>query len=258
MSMISCLMVTQQSRLAMARLAIGDFAAQTHRERELIVLHDGDEDCDAALSAFAADAPGATIHVLREPPGRILGARRNAAVAAAAGDFICQWDDDDRYHPERLALQLQSLLAANADFGYLCDQLHWFTTSGDLYWNDWDRDVYPLNVVQSSLLARRERMPPYREIERGEDTGVLLDILHRGAPIARLRDVGWCYVYVCHGANTWDIAHHAAIARAKGHGQVRLLQRERELRRRLAEYRPGFGALRLPHAAGAIEIATDR
>ena len=256
--MISCLMVTQPSRLALARLAIGDFAAQTHRECELVVLHDGDETCHAALSAIAVDAPDARIRVLREPPGRILGARRNAAVAAAAGDFVCVWDDDDRYHPERLALQWQSLRAANADFGFLTDQLHWFATSGELYWDDWSREGYPLNVAQNTLLARRECMPPYPELPRGSDTALLMEILRRGAPIARLHDAGWCYVYVYHGDNVWDAAHHVVIARDKSYGQVRLLQRERELRRRLAEYRPGFGALHLPHAAGAIEIATDR
>jgi hypothetical protein len=30
------------------------------------------------------------------------------------GAIICQWDDDDCYHPERLAVQLAHMLEGNA------------------------------------------------------------------------------------------------------------------------------------------------
>jgi glycosyltransferase involved in cell wall biosynthesis len=253
--MISCLMVTQPARLTLARLAIGDFAAQTHAPRELIVVHDGDATCDAALSHLAQTSP-APVRVLRQPAGRTLGALRNAAVDAAVGDFVCQWDDDDRHHRERLTLQVQSLTAANAPFGFLCDQLHWFAASGEMFWDDWNREAYPFNVVQGTLLARRERMPRYADRVRGEDTALLLEILRRGEPIARLRDAGWCYVYVYHGRNVFAAEHHLAISRAKGLRLAALLQREGSLRRRLAEYEPGFGIVRLPHEAGCLEIDT--
>ena len=252
--MISCLMITQASRLALAQLAIGDFAAQTHAERELVVLHDGDNVFHSELVALAAAVLHASVTVSHQPPGQTLGALRNAAVAAATGDFVCQWDDDDRYHPERLALQWRALRAADATFAFLTDQLHWFPATGELYWDDWNREAYPLNVVQGSLLGRRERMPRYPELARGEDTDVLLKILRKGERIARLRDAGWCSVYVYHGANTFDGAHHAAISRAKSLGLAVLVQREHTLRQRLAEYHPAFGTLRMPHAAGVLEI----
>src|ERR1700722_20997412 len=100
--MISCIMVTQPSRLALAKLAIDDFLRQTHDERELVITHDGDDACDAALRAIAAHA---SIRLVREHSGATLGTLRNVAVDACRGDFVCQWDDDDRYHPQRLALQ---------------------------------------------------------------------------------------------------------------------------------------------------------
>ncbi len=253
--MISCLMITQASRLALARLAIADFAAQTHAERELIVLHDNDNAFHAELAALAAAAPSAPIRVLPQAPGQTIGALRNAAVVAAAGDYVCQWDDDDRYHPERLSVQWRALREADAAFAFLTDQLHWFPERAELYWDDWNREAYPLNVVQGTLLGRRERMPRYAELARGEDTDVLLKILRQGERIARVRDAGWCSVYVYHGANTFNYAHHAAISRAKAFGLAILLQREHMLRQRLAEYRPGLGALRMPHEAGVLEIA---
>lgn len=252
--MISCLMITQPSRLALARLAIGDFAAQTHAPRELVIVHDGDSDCQNALQQLAAPVQAAPVRVLQRDACTTLGAARNLSVDAAQGEFICQWDDDDRYHPQRLALQWQAMHAEQADFSYLCDQLHWFPARGELYWDDWNREAYPLNVVQGTLMGRRERMPRYAELARGEDTDVLLKILRAGARIARMRDAGWSSIYVFHGANTFDHEHHAAIARAKALGHAALLQRERLLRQRLGEYVPGIGAVQMPHAGGALQF----
>lgn len=249
--MISCIMVTQSSRLPFAERAVADFLRQTHAERELIVLHDGDDACDSALRKLADDT---AVRVMREPPGAALGTLRNRAVEAARGDFVCQWDDDDRYHPRRLELQWNALRGAQADFCFLADQLHWFPARSELFWDDWDVEAYPFNFVQGTLLGRRDCMPRYPDAARGEDTGVALEILRRGNPIMRLRDVGWCYVYVYHGGNAWDAEHHAAIAQAKRFGQARLLQRERDLRARLAEYAPTLGALRMPHESGCVEV----
>lgn len=254
--MISCLMITQAPRLALARLAIGDFAAQTHADRELVVVHDGGDAFHDELSAQAATVRSAPVRILRHASGSTLGALRNASIEAANGEFVCQWDDDDRYHPQRLSLQWQAILREQADFCFLCDQLHWFPARGELYWDDWNRETWPLNLIPGTLLGRRERMPRYAEVTRGEDTDALLQILRRGDRIVRLRDAGWCYVYVYHGANTWDAGHHVAITRAKRYGQARLLQRESDLRRYLAEYAPAFGAVRLPHEAGALEIGS--
>jgi glycosyltransferase involved in cell wall biosynthesis len=252
--MISCLMVTQAARLPLAALAVGDFARQSHAERELVILHDGGADTDAALRALAALHPGASIRVVAEPPGLSLGALRNRALAAAAGSHVCQWDDDDRYHPERLALQWAALSAQSADFCFLADQLHFFPQTREMYWDDWSVEPYPMDFVQGSLLGRRERMPPYPDLARGEDTAAVRELLRRGHRVARLRDAGWCYVYVCHGGNVWPPARHAAISREKRFGAARLLRHEAMLRRRLADYAPGFGAVAFPHEAGNVRV----
>ena len=252
--MISALMVTQPARLALARLAIGDFLAQTYAPRELVIVHDGDAAHDAALLCDIPQA--ASVRVQRAPSSFTLGELRNVAIDAARGAFVCQWDDDDRYHPRRLALQWEALRTANAEICFLTDQLHWFPARGEMFWDDWNLEAYPFNVVQGTLLARRERMPRYPALARGEDTAVLIEILRRGDSIARLRDAGWCYVYVYHGANVFAAEHHQAISHAKRLRTAGLMQRESPLRERLVEYRPAFGLVRFPHDAGFIDIET--
>jgi glycosyltransferase involved in cell wall biosynthesis len=254
--MISCLMVTQPNRLALAARAIADFAVQTWDERELVVVHDGNHSFTAELETIAARV-SAHIRIVSEKPGRSLGTLRNAAVAAARGDFVCQWDDDDRYHRERLALQRTALDAQSADFSFLVDQLHWFPARREMYWDDWSREGHPLDLVQGTLFARRAAMPGYPDLARGEDTALVYEILRRGDRIARIRGAGWCYVYVYHGGNVFCEAHHAAISRAKSLSFASLLNREALLRTKLAEYVPPFGEVRFPHAAGVLDIRSD-
>ena len=257
--MISCLCVTRGDRPALLAEAIADFAAQSLPERELIILHDRGPDVHAAIAALAGAHQGAEIRVLAAPPGRSLGGLRNLALDAARGDWICQWDDDDRYHPRRLAVQFAAARAEDAEAAYLVDQLHWFTKEARLCWDDWDSEPYPMNLIQGSILARRAIMPPYPELPRGEDTGQTHALLRAAAAgkfrVCRLRGAGWCHIYRQHGANVWEEAHHRAISAHKHLGPARLLPRLDHLRARLAEYRPPLPALHMALGAALVAVS---
>lgn len=256
--MISCLCITRKGRLAMLARAIGDFVRQTLCERELVIVHDGDAGAHDRILRLAARHAGQVIRVVRTVPGQTLGALRNQAVAQAGGDWLCQWDDDDRYHPQRLALQWQTAQRDGAVANFLADQLHWFQADGVLTWDDWDSEPYPLNLIQGSLLARRDIMPSYPDLARGEDTQLthqlLRDAAASGLAISRLRDAGWCYVYVYHGANVWDADHHRAISAAKHLPAHLLLPRLNLLHARLAEYHPALPTLRVPMGGGRQSV----
>ena len=244
--MISCLTITQPPRLDLLRRAVADFARQVYPERELLIVHDADANFGRELEALAGAYTNAIVRVVAAPPGRTLGELRNVGIDAAGGDFVCQWDDDDRYHPLRLELQWNALVRENAACCVLSDQLHWFTDRGELYWDDWDSEPYPMNFVQGTVLARKRDLPRYRALARGEDTPFMMELLAADQRVARLRDCGWSYVYVCHGRNVWNNAHHTAISRLKHLRPARLLAREAALRVRLAEYNPPLGPLRMP------------
>jgi glycosyltransferase involved in cell wall biosynthesis len=259
--MISCLCVTRGDRPAMLADAVADFAGQDHPDRELVIVHDGNDATDAGIRTIASHHADSTIRVARVRPGPVLGTLRNHAIAEAAGAWVCQWDDDDRYHPSRLCLQWQAAQEQGAAVCYLVDQLHWFRSDGLVFWDDWDREAYPLNLIQGTILARRDILPPYPDLPRGEDTlhthALLRASATGGFGIARLRDAGWCYVYTCHDTNAWDTAHHRAISAFKHLSAARLLSRLPELRRRLAEYRPGLPALRMPVGSDWIPVSED-
>jgi glycosyltransferase involved in cell wall biosynthesis len=217
--MISCLCVTRGDRPGLLSEAVADFVGQTFRDRELVILHDGDDAADARIRAIVAAHAGASIRVERTPPGPKLGELRNIAMARARGEWICQWDDDDRCHPERLRLQWEHAQSERAAVNYLVDQLHWFLPDDVVFWDDWSSEHYPLNVIQGTILARRAVIPPYPDIACGEDTlqthALLRAEASRAFRVSRLGGMGWCYIYRFHGGNIFDAAHHRAISAVK-------------------------------------------
>ena len=217
-----------------------------------MIVHDGDAAFDARLNALAASNPGAAIAVHRRPAGRTLGELRNAALDAARGDIVCQWDDDDRYHPRRLELQFAAMRVENSEFCFLTDQLHLFAADRTMYWDDWNLEVHPLNLVQGTLLGSKAALGRYPPLARGEDTPLILDLLRRERRITRLREHGYLYVYVFDGGNAWGYDHHATISAWKRFRGARLLSLEPTLRARLAEYDPPLGPFVMPYEGGEL------
>jgi hypothetical protein len=140
----------------------------------------------------------------------------------------------------------------NSDFCFLTDQLHHFAANRTMYWDDWNLEAYPLNLVHGSLLGSKAAMGRYPPLARGEDTPLILDLLRRSRRIARLREHGYLYVYVFDEQNAWDYDHHAAISAWKRFHGPRLLALEPTLRARLAEYDPPLGPFVMPYEGGEL------
>jgi glycosyltransferase involved in cell wall biosynthesis len=254
--MISCITVTQEGRLGPLAHAVADFARQTERDRELVILHDGSAAFHECVTAVARSQAGASIRVVQVAgaPKPTLGALRNAAVDATRGEYVCQWDDDDRYHPQRLEVQLAALHAAKSDASFLVDQLHFFAESREMYWDDWSAESYPLDFVPGTLLARRDTLARYPDQPLGEDTGLVVAMLREGRTFARVREEGYLYVYIFNGRNSFDQAHHAAISLYKSFRGTRLERLEAPLRKHIAEYEPPLGPFSMPYAGGKLEF----
>lgn len=214
---VSCLMVTRD-RVALARRAIRCFAEQTYPHRELVVVCDGEARIRLALERFATELGVENARFLYpDGEGLPLGALRNMAIDAAAGSVVCQWDDDDCYHPERLGRQLRWMLDRRARACLLTDHLHYLEDDGALLWVDWrlGRDTGPGRLMPGSLMMSKQDGARYPEAgpyaRRGEDS-VLLSALHEAGDVAALEDHGHLYLYAYHGRNTFEKAHHTRLA----------------------------------------------
>lgn len=253
-ALISCLTVTQPGRLEELKCSIRCFNRQTYAHRELVLVHDGDDAFDRELHALLEDVPEAHRRLLRAERGTPLGALRNLAVSSARGTLVCQWDDDDLYHALRLEAQHRHLEESGGDFCFLTDQLHWFRNTGEFFWDDWNVEAYPMNLIQGTLMGRRETMPGYPPLYRGEDTPVLQALYRQGAKLSGMSGYGYLYIYTYSGKNAWGLAHHGAISHWKGMRKGRLEAARGRLESHLADYGLPIHAARFPHEEGEMII----
>ena len=108
--LVSALCVTYR-RPTYLKSAINDFMDQTHKNKELLILYDDDDeltqsfrdssDYDDSIKWFKMDSK------------LNLGELRNKSVELANGEYVTQWDDDDLYHKERIRIQLDFAVKTN-------------------------------------------------------------------------------------------------------------------------------------------------
>jgi glycosyltransferase involved in cell wall biosynthesis len=172
--MISCIMITQPSRLDYQRKAVSDFYGQSYPRRELVIVED-------------------------ENDGTTLGELRNRGVERAKGDIICVWDDDDRHHPDRLADQLQTM--ADADV-CLLDQVTLHCQCGF-------QGPSMKRLWECTMMARKDALPPYPHIETHEDWHLVKQL--RQERVIRTHHDPDLYLKLYHGGNTLSGRHYRKL-----------------------------------------------
>lgn len=214
---ISCLTVTL-NRLIQLKQAVRCYCDQTYPNRELVIVTEGARRYRQAIADYLQTLDRSDIRLVSlDGDSYTLGKVRNLALDAAAGELICQWDDDDLNHPERLRLQYEQMAREQAQACYLTDQLHFFARERELYWIDWRRGGRSTGVwelIPGTLMMARDSRFRYPEAgpeaRAGEDTA-LLNALYGQVQIAKLQDAGHLYIYTYHGGNTYSYDHHRAL-----------------------------------------------
>jgi glycosyltransferase involved in cell wall biosynthesis len=211
---VSCLMVTLD-RLTLAKRSIRSFAAQRYEDRELLVVTDGSEVFRRALERYVSELGLERVRFFYPGgDGLTLGRLRNISMEEARGELICQWDDDDYSHPDRLAVQVGHMLGESAAACFLTDHLQFIEEQRMLCWIDWTVGGALEGAEQlapGTLMMFRDARFKYPEAgpfaRRGEDS-VFLETLYHAVPVARLSGAGHLYLYQYHGRNTFPREHH--------------------------------------------------
>ncbi len=252
--LISCLMVTQQGRLDETRQAIACFIRQNFQPIELIIVHDSNDACHQELLKLVNSYSGAVIHIYQEIPGNTLGWLRNRSLSHANAELVCQWDDDDYSHPERLKAQYNLMQKEGTDFCFMTDQLHLFTEQGFLFWDNWQSREEPYDLIENTMLGKRALLCDYPHLSVGEDTAIIEYIFTKQYKISRLKNMGWLYTYVYNGKNAWDFEHHSAISLHRRFNSTALLAQKEKLEEELRKYKFPFDEIYMPHDRGRIKF----
>jgi glycosyltransferase involved in cell wall biosynthesis len=216
--MISCLTITMPTpeRFEMLKKSITSYRSQSFKDRELVVIV-GSSKSSKCLSrevtARIADQIFEFIEQLNDPTiravnvdgDRTLGELRNISVSHAFGEIICQWDDDDIYHPNRLSDQLDFLQSTNSDANILSEVLMLLSKSSSIFYTNWSNT--PFKGFSGSLMCKKNSMPKYPECGEnsmlGEDSYIIERLLSLGR-LEILRNKAYLITYVAHGENSWS------------------------------------------------------
>lgn len=197
--LVSCIMPTRDRR-ELALQAIEYFLRQDYPERELVIVDDGAEPLPVPEDG--------RIRYLRLSAPATVGHKRNLAVEQSRGEIIVHWDDDDWYAPDRIRHQIQPLLAGEADVAGLTAE-HFYSLQDGKFWSctpQLHARMFFADVHGRSIAYARKvwgRHARYPDLSLSEDSRFLQAALRQGSRLAR-RPNPDKFVYVRHGANTWQ------------------------------------------------------
>ena len=230
---VSCVMVTMATpeRFHLFKRSVDCYLNQTYINKELVVVLDPrHSDGFKPLKDYVASLRRADIRVIvpKSNTRVSLGRLRNFSMSEARGEVLCQWDDDDVYHPERLKKQYSTLRTKKVGAVYLQEVLHFFSTTKEMYWIDWKHWHLKCHAATGMFINRD--LPKYPETgefsNKGEDTDFLTQ-LGESRKVFHLAGLPHLYIYTFHGKNTWNASHHSSLAKSYSMPLKSVLKRER-------------------------------
>lgn len=190
---MSVVVATGRDRRAFLGRLLRCWDAQTldHDARELIVVDDGDD----GLGARMCHGRIGVTHLSLGAPA-LLGDKLNAGCAAACGDVLAKWDDDDWYAPRYLETALAAMAGCERGSGFVLwgEYLVLLLTTGALH------TTGPGHKAGNTLTFDRElwMSAPFRSLPSSVDSAFIED--HPGYVAV---DDPTAVVVVRHGSNTW-------------------------------------------------------
>lgn len=172
---VSVVLITRD-RPQLLAVSLDCYDRQTHPDRELVVVDDGDR---FPVNERAVNAVGGRL--IRVPPDTPLGTKLNIGVDASTGSIIQRMDDDDWYGPDYIRTFLDRRAEIEADRWrpslLLCAPFTFFHVLS------WSMHRTSENVMAAATFQFRrddwERCR-FRDVRRGEDMWFAQDTMRAG------------------------------------------------------------------------------
>lgn len=203
--LISCLCVTHKKPKMLKRV-IDCFYNQSYQNKQLIIVY---EDFDVLThdfiinQYFGDDVKVVTIDSSkRKVP---LGELRNISICKADGEYICQWDDDDWFDPDRLTTQMLCIQQSGKPACILSRWIVFDALTNKAY-------ISNQRLWEGSILCQKDLMQEklYPALDKGEDSSVI-EYLYLNDKLHIIDNMPELYVYISHGNNTWEQKHFDQI-----------------------------------------------
>ena len=192
--LVSCLMMTR-GNVGMVRQSLASFNDQNWPDRELIMVT---VNVTEALEDLIRSQGQGRVKLVQAQNGLTMGEQRNLTLAHCCGEYVCIWDDDDLYSPDRVTKSVEALLKAGVDAVFLDKLLLWWPTRARLA-------ISFSRLWENTMLARRTAVPAYPATSNGEDA-IMVDWLTLHSSYA-LIDAPELYGYRVTGENHCSSEH---------------------------------------------------
>lgn len=179
-------LTTYPRRAEMLDQSITSFALQSFLGAELVIVNDG---------APIRSCYPRQIAVVNVPSGTSIGAKRNAGTAAARGEMIATWDDDDLSFEDRLGRQYAALVS-DPRVGCCRTGSMWVTDEALRIRGLLLAPSYATGMMRVDLL---QKIGGYPDLSYLEDMEVHIRLRMRGLRIRTTQDA--FYVYRRHRQN---------------------------------------------------------
>jgi glycosyltransferase involved in cell wall biosynthesis len=197
--LISCLCVSSD-RPHFLRKTIHYFQQQTYSHKELVIVSLKFQ-TEYKQIVDSANSPNLKYFFLENDRKLTLGELRNYSIEMSAGEYFCNWDDDDWYHRNRLEIQLQAAIRSYKPASVMPYLVMFHSAKRQAYLTH----PYPM---PPTILCKKEIVSDvlrYPSMDRGEDSHFLLRLVERNLLVPVIDPT--LYIYVFHGANTWNEKH---------------------------------------------------
>lgn len=201
--LISCICVTRNNVLLLER-SIDCFLKQTYNYKELVVLIEDNDYVTIEFMKKFVNIESIKTLIVKKDENIKLGSLRNKAIRHASGEYICQWDDDDWYHDQRLEVQL-NLLTKFKKEGIILGR--WLIV------NSISKKVYISHnrLWEGSILCKKDLLlDKYENLSQGEDTTVIKSLYDNNYLLIDVEHP-YLYIYNYHGKNTCSEEHWKQI-----------------------------------------------
>lgn len=214
---ITCVCVTKD-RFNSLKDSIRSYINQTYTNKELLIVSQSLPDVNKIIKNYIGSLNRSDIFLMDARRNISLGELRKFGAYEASGDIICQWDDDDFYHPKRISTQYSSLINANAILSVYGSHLHFYKNSRELYYIDWANEpgedwrrclsgsVMYFKRIGNQYLNIVDNYPALRT---EEDLNFIKSSFIEYPYV--IIPQGYQYVYVYHGDNTTTESHHRKL-----------------------------------------------
>jgi len=205
MKHVTCVMPTTAARNAFRAASIRWFLTQDYPDRDLLIVSDGQE----------IDVPDHPLIAHAHLDGtRSIGAKYNAALAMASGEYVALWEDDDWIGPSRLSVQMAAIEETGFRKCGTREMYFWDLPSRRMY--VLRMDTPPNFCAHGSILAHRSLWKEYRYPDQNAGNDSRWQQSSSLVPAAVIPSDRW-YVAMRHGQNSWQTSYSAPVWHATNH-----------------------------------------